>query len=243
MTETAKRIAMWSGPRNISTAMMRAFENRADTQVIDEPYYAHYLVQTGLDHPGRETVLAAQTCDEQEVKASLLAPLQPGKSIFYQKHMSHHLMIGMDQSWLQHVSNAFLIREPIATLASYVKTREEVTLADLGIPQQLALFDFVADKKGTAPPVLDSKDVLKNPKGKLKLLCAALDIPFDEAMLNWPVGKRDTDGAWAPWWYADVEASNGFAPYKYKEPALESHLLEIAELAQPFYEKLARYRL
>lgn len=243
MEENVKRIAMWSGPRNISTALMRSFENRSDTQVIDEPFYAHYLKQTGLEHPGRDAVLKSQTTNASVVAKRLLAPLEPGKTVFYQKHMSHHLLLGMDQKWLEPLTHAFLIRDPVSMLASYVKTREQVTLADLGLPQQMALFDYIADKQGTAPPVVDSTDILKNPKEKLVLLCSALGIAFDEAMLAWPAGPRDTDGVWAPWWYKNVEASTGFAPYRYKEPVLEDHLFEIADLAQPFYDKLARYRL
>jgi len=243
MTANVTRIAMWSGPRNISTAMMRAFENRADTQVVDEPFYAYYLNETGLDHPGREEVLAGQSSDVAEVTASLLAPLQPGKTVFYQKHMSHHILAGMDQTWQKSMIHAFLIRDPAAMLASYVKTREEVTLMDLGLPQQLALFDAFADQTGKAPPVLDSKDVLQDPKGKLTALCDALGIEFDKAMLSWPAGKRDTDGVWAPWWYKNVEASTGFQPYRPVEHQLDGALMDIVELAQPYYEKLARYRL
>lgn len=243
MADNIKRIAMWSGPRNISTAMMRSFENRADTQVIDEPFYAHYLQETGLDHPGREAVLEGQSKDVKHVIDTLLAPLEEGCTIFYQKHMSHHMLVGMDQRWMAKLSHAFLIRDPRAMLASYVKSREEVTLTDLGLPQQLALFDQMADKLGKAPPVIESADVLKDPKGKLVQLCAELEIPFDDAMLSWPAGPRDTDGIWAPWWYKNVEASTGFAPYTHKQFKLESRLKSIADLAMPYYEKLSRYCL
>jgi hypothetical protein len=243
MTDDVTRIAMWSGPRNISTAMMRSFENRSDTQVIDEPFYAHYLFETGIEHPGRDAVLAGQSTDDKHVAETLLAPLQNGKKIFYQKHMSHHQLMGMDQGWMDRVTHAFLIRDPRATLASYVKAREEVSLSDLGLPQQLALFDQMADRLGEAPPVIDSADLRKDPETKLTALCDALDIPFDTAMLSWPAGKRDTDGVWAPWWYNEVEASTGFKPYKYKKPDIADHLESIADLAVPYYEKLSRYCL
>lgn len=243
MGNDIKRIAMWSGPRNISTAMMRSFENRADTQVIDEPFYAHYLDVTGLNHPGREAVLEGQPRDAKRVIEGLMAPLQEGRTIFYQKHMSHHMLAGMDHRWMASHVHAFLIRDPRAMLASYVKSREEVTLADLGLPQQLALFDQMADKLGEAPPVIESVDVLKDPKGKLMQLCAALNIPFDAAMLSWPAGPRDTDGVWAPWWYENVEASTGFESYEHKRIQLESRLKPIADLAMPYYEKLSRYCL
>ncbi len=243
MAENILRIAMWSGPRNISTAMMRAFENRSDTVVVDEPFYAHYLAKTGYDHPGSDTVLSGQSQIEDEVITDLLAPLPDGKSIFYQKHMGQHLLDGMRSDWFAELTHTFLIRDPAAILASYVKQREEVSLLEIGLPQQQRLFDEYADKFGKAPPVIDTADVLKDPKGKLEKLCEAVGVPFDDAMLSWPEGKRDTDGVWAPWWYENVEKTTGFAPYKHVDVELEERLKPIAEAAQPYYEHLAQYRL
>ena len=238
------RIAMWSGPRNISTAMMRAFENRADTAVVDEPFYACYLHETGIDHPGREEVLRSQPTAWEEVSKSLTGDAPEGASVFYQKHMAHHLLPHMGRDWLDGLTHAFLIRDPRLMLASYVKTREEVTLADLGLEAQLEIFEREADRLGTAPPVIESADVLKDPKGKLTALCKALGIPFDEAMLKWPAGPRESDGVWAPYWYKNVEASTGFnVPDDKPAPSLEPRLQAIADDAMPIYEMLQEFKL
>ncbi|WP_262692289.1 sulfotransferase-like domain-containing protein [Kordiimonas aestuarii] len=238
------RIAMWSGPRNISTAMMRSFENRADTVVVDEPLYATYLAATGIDHPGREEVLVSQSTDWRQIVETLTGPVPDGASVFYQKHMCHHMLPDMGRDWLEALDHAFLIRDPRLMLASYVKTREEVTLTDLGLEAQLEIFEREADKLGKAPPVIESADVLRNPEGKLRKLCAALRILFDDAMLSWPAGRRDSDGVWAPYWYRNVEASTGFmAPKKEETPVLAPHLARIADAAMPIYETLSRYRL
>jgi hypothetical protein len=203
------RIAMWSGPRNISTAMMRAFENRPDTAVVDEPLYAAYLHETGIDHPGRQEVLNSQPTDWREVARALTGDVPGGAPVYYQKHMAHHLLPHMGRDWLDGLTHAFLIRDPRLMLASYVKTREDVTLADLGLEAQLEIFEREADRLGTAPPVVESADVLRDPKGKLAALCEALAIPFEDSMLGWQAGRRETDGNWAPNWYRDVEASTG----------------------------------
>jgi hypothetical protein len=240
--EDVVRVAMWSGPRNLSTAMMRSFENRPDCCVVDEPLYAAYLAETGLDHPGREEVLASQPTDWRAVCADLTAgpvttPVQ------YQKHMTHHLLASMDRAALAGLRHAFLVRDPERVLTSYAKVREEPTLEDLGLPQQVELFERYGG------PVVDAADVLHDPRTTLGLLCAALAIPFDEpgvaeAMLAWPAGPRDTDGVWAPYWYAGVEASTGFAT---ESPGggdpLPDHLQPLLERCLPFYDALAPYRL
>jgi hypothetical protein len=236
------RIAMWSGPRNISTAMMRAFENRGDCAVVDEPFYAAYLAATGLDHPMREAVLAAQPQDWRTVALELVE--SDPAPVFYQKHMTHHMLPGFGLAWTQSCRNAFLIRDPAAVLASYVKKRAEVTLEDIGISRQHELFDREADRLGKAPPVIEGADVLADPQRALTALCAALEIPFDAAMLSWPAGRRDTDGVWAPAWYEAVERSTGFeAPQRAEAAPLTDDLRRIAEAARPHYEALARYRL
>jgi len=248
MTGESIRIAMWSGPRNISTAMMRSFENRADTIVVDEPFYAVYLKETGLDHPGRDLILKEQPTSWQAVVDDLLAPLPKGKSIFYQKHMCHHMLPSIGLDWTKSFRNAFLVRDPRHMLASYIKSRPDVTLKDLGLERQLELFHMVADRIGKAPPVIDSADVQADPKGALMRLCEALDIPFDAAMLSWPKGPRDSDGVWAPWWYAGVERSTGFAgPNDASREAefekLDDDLKRIADAAMPIYEEMGRYRI
>lgn len=245
MTDSrAVRVAMWSGPRNLSTALMRSFEARGDAAVTDEPFYAAYLHRTGLNHPMREAVLGSQSRDPRQVETMLLGPVPGGKPVWYQKHMTLHLLEAFDRGWLSRVSNAFLIREPVAVLASYAAKRSEVTLADLGFVQQHELFDDVAERSGSAPPVVDAADILADPERTLGRLCAALGIAFTQAMLRWPAGLRTTDGIWAPAWYRSVERSTGFgAAPAARPPALPSDLARLAEQAQPHYAALLRHRL
>ena len=237
------RIAMWSGPRNLSTALMRAWENRADTAVVDEPLYGVYLSATGIDHPGRDDVLAHMSTDWRYVVRSLTGPVPDGKTIWYQKHMAHHLLPEMDHDWVFGLTNAFLIRDPAAMLASYVRRRETVTVADLGLPQQVALFDQLCERAGSPPPVIDAADVLTDPAGTLAALCAALGVAFDAAMLSWPAGPRPTDGVWAKHWYDSVQRSTGFAPYRPQPITLPDHLQAIAEACRPYYDRLHQARL
>src|SRR5258706_5654041 len=236
------RLAMWSGPRNISTAMMRSFENRPDCAVIDEPFYAAYLAETGLDHPMRDEVMAAQPRDWRTV-AKALTKEEPAP-VWYQKHMTHHMLPGFGLDWAGACRNAFLIRNPEAVLASYVVKRAEVTLEDIGAVRQRELFDREADRLGAAPPVVEGADVLADPRRMLTALCVALGIPFHEEMLSWPAGRRDSDGVWAPAWYEAVERSTGFAPPEREaRPPLTDDLKAIADLARPHYEALARFKL
>jgi hypothetical protein len=238
------RIAMWSGPRNISTAMMRSFENRPDTAVVDEPFYAAYLAMTGLDHPMRDEVLASQPNDWREVVPTLTGPAPGGRPVFYQKHMTHHMLPDIDLGWVSACRNAFLVREPAEVLASYAVKRGEVTLADIGVERQRDLFERECDRLGKAPPVIEGRDVLGDPRGLLGRLCAALDLRFDEAMLAWPAGPRDTDGVWAPAWYDAVERSTGFgAKPADLLPQPADHLRRIADAARPHYERLVAFKL
>ncbi|HJP97986.1 MAG TPA: hypothetical protein VJ862_05420 [Rhodanobacteraceae bacterium] len=237
------RIAMWSGPRNISTAMMRAWENREDTAVIDEPFYAHYLNETGVQHPGRDDVLASQSTDPAEVAAMLAGPIPGGKRIWYQKHMTQHMLPGMPLDWLAEVSNCFLIRDPERVAASFTIQRPDAAPWELGFEQQARLFDYVCDRLGHAPPVIDAADVLKEPRTALVTLCEVLDIPFAERMLHWPPGPRESDGVWAPHWYAAVERSTGFAPYRPRKGDLTPFQQKLADACRPHYERLARHRL
>lgn len=241
MTEHSTiRIAMWSGPRNISTAMMRAFENRADAEVWDEPFYAWYLAETKLDHPMADEVIAAGLRRWQDVAEQCVSG-SPAP-VFYQKHMTQHMLPEVDLGWLSRVTNAFLIREPEAVLASYHDRRADPTMADVGFDRQSEIFDRVAEALGQAPPVLDSDDVLSDPEGNLRKLCAALGIGFDPAMLSWPAGRRESDGVWAPHWYASVEASTGFGKPREPRP-LPDHLRALAESCRPHYDRLAAHRL
>jgi hypothetical protein len=245
MSGEAVRIAMWSGPRNISTAMMRAFENRPDTAVVDEPFYAVYLKATGADHPMREAVLASQPTDWRAVAAALTGPVPDGRRVFYQKHMTHHMLASIGREWTADVRNAFLIRAPEDVLLSYAEVRGAATIEEIGVPQQVELFEREADRLGHAPPVVDSHDVLQNPRGVLGLLCARLGIDFSERMLSWPSGRRASDGVWAPAWYASVERSTGFSAPRIpaKREDLRDDLKRVAEAARPAYERLAAHRL
>jgi hypothetical protein len=248
MTQTTSplRVAMWSGPRNVSTAMMRAFGARADCAVSDEPFYAAYLAATGFDHPMREQVIASQPTDWRDVAGAMLGPVPGGKAVWYQKHMTHHMLPDFGRDWIEGLSNAFLIRAPEAVLASYARKRPgPLGLDEIGLPAQLALFERAADRLGRAPPVIDGRDVQADARRALGALCAALGLAFDASMLAWPPGRRDSDGVWAPAWYAEVEKSTGFAPPPL-EPGfddLPDSLKPVAEAARPLYESLARHKL
>ena len=234
---------MWSGPRNISTAMMRAWENRCDTVVIDEPLYAHYLSETGLDHPGAAEIIRHDETDWQRVVDRLLAPLPSGVSIFYQKHMAHHLLPGIDRAWLGEMTNCFLIREPREMLTSLIKVIPEPRLEDTGLPQQVEIFEMVRDQTGAAPPVLDSRDVLENPEGMLRALCASVGVPFDPNMLHWPPGPRESDGVWARHWYASVWRSTGFGPYRPKTEEVPGDMHALLKECEEHYKRLYDHRI
>jgi hypothetical protein len=231
------RVAMWSGPRNISTAMMRSFGARPDTLVVDEPLYAYYLAATGLDHPGRDEVLASQPDRWQDVAAALTGPLPAGVAVHYQKHMAHHLLPEVGHDWLVELTHAFLIRDPAHVVASYAKVRGTPSLADLGYVQQVKLF------RAYGGPVVDAADVLRDPAGVLGALCAALGISYDPTMLRWTPGRRETDGVWAPYWYAAVEASTGFAAYDPGPVEVPDRLRPLVDAARPYYDELAAHRV
>ncbi len=239
----ALRIAMWSGPRNISTAMMRSFGSRPDTAVCDEPLYAHYLLVTGVQHPGRDEVIAAQENDWRKVTETLTGPMPGGRAIWYQKHMAHHLLADVGREWLDRLSHAFLIREPDEMLASLLRTYPQAGLADTGLPQQWEIFERVAERLGRAPPVVLSSDVLRDPRAMLTKLCEALGVTFLAAMLSWSPGRRDTDGIWAPHWYAAVEASTGFEPWRQKPVSLPESRRPLLAECRRWYEKLHQHRL
>jgi hypothetical protein len=237
------RLAMWSGPRNISTTMMRAWENREDTVVVDEPLYAHYLIATGVDHPGREEVIASQPGNWRVVAKTLTGPIPDRKPIWYQKHMTQHVLADMSLDWLDTLTNCFLIRRPELVVASFTKVRPDAALWELGFEQQRRIFEHVSQELGEAPLVLDAEDVLKSPKAVLSMFCAKLHIPFSERMQHWPAGPRASDGVWAPHWYAAVERSTGFELYEPRMPKLTDFQRSLAEKCRPHYDALARYRL
>jgi len=238
-----RRLAMWSGPRNISTALLRSFGNRGDTLVCDEPLYAHYLAATGIVHPGREAILAHHERDWRAVAAWLTGPLPPGKSLFYQKHMAHHLLPEVGRDWLGELEHAFLIRDPREMLLSLSKVIAAPRVEDTGLPQQLELFETLAAGRATPPPVLDAKDVLGEPRAQLGALCDVLGLPFEEAMLSWPPGRRDTDGVWAEHWYASVETSTGFEAWSPRTGTLPPELEPVHAACREIYDRLWTHRL
>jgi hypothetical protein len=238
------RIAMWSGPRNISTAMMRSFSSRPDTFVSDEPFYGAFLKETGADHPMRDEVIASMETDWRRVADALAGDPPDGSPVWYQKQMAHHMVGQVAPDDLRGVTHAFLIRDPARMAASYAKKREGVTAADLGVAAQRQFFDREADRLGHAPPVVDSADVLADPAGTLSTLCKALGIAWTEAMLHWPAGPHSQDGAWAPHWYGHVERSTGFQSGEQAEaPNRDARLQAVADACHDDYAAMASFRL
>jgi len=236
------RIAMWSGPRNISTAMLRAWENRDDTWVVDEPLYAHYLTQVTVAHPGVDEVIAHHETDWRAVVATLTGPIPHGRAIYYQKQMAHHWLPHIRGDWVLSLTNAFLIRHPAEMLPSLLAKMGLPTLSDTGLPQQVEIFRFVRDRTGTTPPVLDAEDVLLDPRTALNSFCEAVGVPFSERMLAWPAGRRETDGIWARHWYEAVERSTGFEPYRPRDRKVSPELEPLLAECMPYYEELRQHR-
>ena len=238
------RVAMWSGPRNISTAMMRAWENRADTSVVDEPFYACFLTATGIIHPMQEEVLASQSSDwDTVIRTELSKPLNPGEKLQYQKHMTQHMVAEIDGTWFTSLKHAFLIRHPAGVVASYSQKRESVTADDIGFAKQKELYDLTCSLTDQSPPIIDARDVLTDPKNMLSKLCGSLGVPFSQEMLKWPSGRRDSDGVWAPHWYHNVEQSTGFGPYRDDDVNLTNAEQEIVDQCLPYYQFLYDRRL
>jgi hypothetical protein len=237
------RIAMWSGPRNLSTAMMRSFGSRADTFVSDEPFYGCFLKSSGADHPMRDEVIADMDCDWNSVMRTLSGEPADGSPIWYQKHMWHHMVGPLGYDDFEGFIHTFLIREPERMIASYLRKREAAAFEDFGLERQAEFFEREADRLGRAPPVIDASDVLADPAGILSKLCCALGISWDPAMLSWEPGGRATDGPWAPHWYGAVEDSTGFGPPEKALPALPADARRLAERCRPYYQRLAEHRL
>lgn len=239
-----KRIAMWSGARNLSTALMRSFGSRPDTVVCDEPLYPYYLARTGIDHPGADEVVAAGETDWRKVIASLTGEIPGGKDVFYQKHMAHHLLPEVDRGWLSQVTHAFLIRSPGNVIASLArKLGHPPQLGDTGLPQQVEIFEHARALTGRIPPVVDARDILENPERILTRLCDALEIPFMREMLSWQPGPRATDGIWAKHWYVEVERSTGFAPYRPEPVDLPEELSDLLAECDAVYRRLHPHRI
>jgi hypothetical protein len=245
MSDEVVRVAMWSGPRNISTAMMRAFENRGDCMVVDEPFYAAYLARTGIDHPAREEVIASQPTDVDEVVRSLQAPLPAGLRVHYAKLMAHHLPDDPpadDWTWTLRFRNVLLVRDPGEVVASYVRSRSTCEPTDIGLLQQARLLE-TWQRHGVTPPVIDAGDFLRAPEPHLRWLCEWLGIPFTDRMIAWPAGPRSSDGVWAPHWYDAVRRSTGFEAWRQRSVDLSPHDAAVAEACRPAYERLHDLRV
>ena len=229
-----KIVRMWSGPRNLSTALMRSWDNRSDTEVMDEPLYAHYLATSGVDHPvAAEVIAAGPVALDQALGACANPSLAPPATVSYQKHMAQHLPLNVDLAWLDGLTNCLLLRDPRRVLASYTKVRASVTLDEIGLPQQLVLAD-------RCELIFDSADFLANPEAGLRTICEVINVPFDAAMLVWPAGSRRSDGLWSKHWYASVEASTGFGPPPdlAAPVVLPGHLEALGDEAAQMYAEL-----
>ena len=223
--------------------MMRSWGNRADTVVVDEPFYAFYLKQTGTNHPAAEEVIALGETDWRKVVEQCRTNVSPTRTVFYQKQMTHHLLPEISRDWLRDVTNCFLIRDPARVIASYIKKNPQPALNDLGFVQQAEIFDFVRRQTDSVPPVIDADDVLRDPERMLRLLCNAIGVEFSDAMLSWPRGPRETDGVWAKYWYAEVERSTGFQPYRERKIEIPESMRKIEQRCRQCYERLYAVRL
>ena len=234
---------MWSGPRNISTAMMRSWESRTDTFVIDEPFYAHYLSVTNANHPGRDEIIQDGETDQSIVSKGLISDTDDSCSIYFQKHMTHHMIPSVDREWMKEVINCFLIRNPKDMILSYTKVNSNLSMHLLGLEEQYELFEYVTKMNGQTPPVVDSKDILINPRKTLSSLCDKVGVIFSEEMLSWSKGVRDTDGIWAKYWYKNVINSTGFNIYREKDDDVPSKYLGLYDECIKIYDELAKYKI
>jgi hypothetical protein len=223
--------------------MMRSWGSRPDTVVIDEPFYAYYLKKTGKDHPDASEIIARSETDWKQIVSQLSRPIPSGKRIFYQKQMTHHLLPEIHREWIVNLTNCFLIRDPREVILSYIKKNPDPTLEDLGFVQQVDIFQFVRQRTNSIPPIVDAKDILQDPERLLGLLCAAIGVDFDPAMLSWAPGLRETDGMWAKYWYDDVARSTSFQPYQARSGDIPQPLLTIYQQCRGSYEELYQYRL
>ncbi len=243
MNQAVKKIAMWSGPRNLSTAMMYSFAERDDTTVLDEPFYAAYLAATGIEHPMYQEIIASGEVDPDRVARICTGANPRNRPVFFQKQMTKHMISSFDRDWIFDVTNVFLIRDPARVIASYHLKSEDPVLSDIGVKEQLELFDKVCQKSGHAPAVIDSADILDAPEAMLRVVCQAIDIGFQSSMLSWPQGRRSFDGLWAAHWYKSVWKSTGFAAPDKTRSEVPEHLLDLMETANGYYDEIRRHAL
>ncbi|MEM6291860.1 MAG: sulfotransferase family protein [Myxococcota bacterium] len=234
------RIQMWSSPRNLSTAMMYAWRQRADTTVVDEPLYAHYLRVSGREHPGRGDVLAAQRNDgEAVVRDVLMAPYETPVVFF--KQMAKHL-VQVSRDFMPACHNVLLTREPHEMLTSLQRQLPDATVEDTGFEALLEILQWLRTR-GETPIVLDTQRLLQDPQRVLATLCERLGLAFDPAMLSWPAGPKPEDGVWAPHWYGSVHRSTGWKPWTAKSDALRPALQPVLDAIRPMYEALLPYAI
>lgn len=237
------RIAGWSGPRNLSTAMMRSFSSRADTAVWDEPFYGAYLKATGSNHPLKDATMAAWGTDFATISGQCIGPIPDNRPVFYQKHMTHHMLHPLETDWLNQLTHMFMIRHPARVIASYHAKLENPALADLGFVRQTEIFEQVINETGQKPAILDTDDLLSAPQPMLEKLCQTIGLAFDPAMLEWPAGRHPADGPWSDHWYGSVWRSTGFAPPKPLDPHILRDHAALIDQAMPYYEKMAALKL
>ena len=238
-----KRISMWSGPRNISTALMRSFENRTDTAVIDEPFYSFFLKNTGIKHPIYKEVIEKYDSSWNNIVNTLIGPIPNNKDIWYQKLMTHHWVETQPLDWITDTINCFLIRNPKQVILSYLKIYEDVTPALIGLPQQIYIFNYIIEQTNKIPIVISSEDILKNPKLMLQKLCNLLDIPFSEQMLSWPTGKRDSDGIWGEYWYKNVVKTSSFSKSSEKDDEFPEQFSSLLDECNTYYKQIKKYKV
>ena len=234
---------MWSGPRNISTALMRSFENRPDTFVSDEPFYAHFLNETGEDHPYRKEIILQGETSWSAVAKNITGDIPNNKQIWYQKHMAQHNMQGKEMNWIWKLKNILLIRHPEEVILSYIKKNDIQNISQLGYRQLNDLFTILKKGCSDTPHIIDASDVLKDPEGMLKQLCGKLNITFYKEMLSWPAGRRDSDGIWGKHWYGSVEKSTGFKKYTKSNNPLPSDLVSLFKDSMEYYQQLYQHRM
>jgi len=237
------KIGMWSGPRNISTALMRSFENRSDTIVIDEPFYASFLKYTGVKHPSYKKIIETYDSSWPNVAKTLIGEIPNNKNIWYQKLMTHHWVGNESLDWTQHIHNFFLIRNPKQVIISYSKIHNDITPELIGLPQQLYIFNYIMKKNNKTPIVISSEDVLNNPKLSLSTICDLLNIPFEEQMLHWPKGRRKSDGIWGQYWYKNVVKTTSFTKPIIQEQKIPDKFRKLLDECMYYYKQMEKYKI
>ena len=231
------RINCWSGPRNVSTALMRSFSQRADTTAVDEPLYGHYLATTGAPHPGRDELLQVLETDARAViEDVILGPCET--EVLFMKQMVHHLTPDVDVGFLDQCVNVMLIRDPAEVISSLVNQLPEPTMRDVGMERQLELFRDLRDR-GQEPPVLDARHLLLDPEGVLRQMCDHIGLGWDAGMLSWPPGSRPEDGPWDRYWYENVRKSTGFEPYRERDREVPASCSELLSRCRAYYDELS----